>query len=78
MFFSLAIGLSNILVPEFINEELWPETEGDSDFHQSAREVIIMLLRTPFFMGGLSAMILHFGLPKDMELGFPDALPGQN
>ena len=78
VFFSLSFGLANVLVGYFINYDLWPVTDGDSAFHQSARDMVFALMSTPYFMGGLSAMLLHFGLPKDMELGFPDALPGQN
>lgn len=75
VFFSLAIGLSNLIVYNFIGNDLWPLGSDPTDFEESLRYAVISAMESPFFLGGVAAILLHLILPKDMELGYIDTLP---
>lgn len=72
VFFSFSFGLAGIVEHAFINDELWHEDPDKSEFVISLRLAIIEMMRVPYFLGGVIAIVLNLTLPKRMEIGDDD------
>lgn len=75
LFFAFSFGLGNIVLGNFITTNLWPLGPDPRGFEESLQYAVISAMEVPYFMGGITAIILHLILPKDMELGYIDTLP---
>lgn len=71
-----ALGVS--MVPQWVDNTLWPVRSDMATGERAIRDSIIMILHTPFCFGALVAMILNLLLPQeasDEELTAHEGLP---
>eukprot|EP00210_Caulerpa_lentillifera_P002451 g2349.t1 len=65
---AFSFGLAGIVEPQFYNDNLWTPDGDMHGFVESLRLTVITMLRVPYLVSGVVAIILHLTLPTTMEI----------
>jgi NCS2 family nucleobase:cation symporter-2 len=72
---ALAFGLGVSFVPQWAENNLWPEPENASSVVLGIRLAVLLILETGFCIGALVAFLLNLIIPDEQPGGAADLLP---